>query len=53
MAEKKVDIHISNVPERLRDEAKIKAVREGRPLTDVLRELLKKWVEKEVESEKK
>jgi hypothetical protein len=45
MAEDKVSIHITNVPQELYEEAKIKALREKRPLTEVVRELLEKWVD--------
>jgi hypothetical protein len=44
MAKDKVSIHVTNVPQWLYEEAKIKALREQRPLTEVIRELLEKWV---------
>lgn len=40
----KKSIQVPNVPKWLRDEAKIKAVKEGRPLAEVIRELLERWV---------
>jgi len=42
--EEKVSIHVTNVPQKLYEDAKIKALREKRPLTEVIRELLDKWV---------
>lgn len=40
-------VHISNVPPEVKRDAQIKAVREGRALSDILRELLEKWVYEE------
>lgn len=41
-----VAINISSVPRWLRKEAMIKARREGRPLAEILREMLREWLEK-------
>lgn len=40
----KASIQVSNVPAWLRKEAQIKAIREDRPLSEVIRELLANWV---------
>jgi len=40
-------INVKDVDPKLLEEAKIKAIREGRNLSDVIREMLKNWVKHE------
>lgn len=48
MEESKGSIQILNVPDWLRKEAKIKAAKEGRPLSEILREMIDQWVSGEL-----
>jgi plasmid stability protein len=44
---KSKSIQVSNVPDDLRKAAKVKAAREGRPLTVIIREFLERWVKED------